>query len=141
MAILPFVSISAARRRRHEWESRGFPMTTVTQMPCEEGIVRSTPAAAVCTRRAAPWILAAMVIASSMAFINNTVVNVALPALQKDLGAGIVDAQWIVESYALLQAALLLVGGAAGDRYGRRRVFLLGVVLFAAASIWCGLAG
>ncbi len=76
-----------------------------------------------------------------MAFINGTVVNVALPALQKDLNATIIDAQWIVEAYALLQAALLLVGGAAGDRYGRRRVFLLGVVLFAAASIWCGLAG
>ncbi len=116
-------------------------MPTVTQMPCEEGIVRATPAAAVCTRQAAPWILAAMVIASSMAFINNTVVNVALPALQKDLNAGIVDAQWVIESYALLQAALLLVGGAAGDRYGRRLVFLLGIVLFAAASIWCGLAG
>jgi EmrB/QacA subfamily drug resistance transporter len=82
-----------------------------------------------------------MVIASSMAFINGTVVNVALPALQKDLNATIIDAQWIVEAYALLQAALLLVGGAAGDRYGRRLVFLLGIVLFAAASIWCGLAG
>jgi EmrB/QacA subfamily drug resistance transporter len=76
-----------------------------------------------------------------MAFIDGTVVNVALPALQKDLHASIVDAQWIIEAYALLLAALLLVGGAAGDRYGRRLVFLLGVVLFAAASIWCGLAG
>ena len=115
--------------------------TFTTQLPCEEGVIRATPSTAVCTRRAAPWILAAMVIASSMAFINNTVVNVALPALQKDLNAGIVDAQWVIESYALLQAALLLVGGAAGDRYGRRLVFLLGVVLFVAASIWCGLAG
>ena len=115
--------------------------TFTTQLPCEEGVVRATPPAAVCTRRAAPWILAAMVIASSMAFINNTVVNVALPAMQKDLNASIVDVQWIVESYALLQAALLLVGGAAGDRYGRRLVFLLGTVLFAAASIWCALAG
>ena len=66
-----------------------------------------------------------------MAFIDGTVVNVALPALQKELGASIVDAQWIIEAYALLLAALLLVGGAAGDRYGRRLVFLLGVVLFA----------
>ena len=72
-----------------------------------------------------------------MAFIDGTVVNVALPALQKDLHASIADAQWIVEAYALLLAALLLVGGAAGDRYGRRRVFLLGVVLFAAASVCC----
>ncbi len=76
-----------------------------------------------------------------MAFIDGTVVNVALPALQKDLNASITDAQWVVEAYALLLAALLLVGGAAGDRYGRRRVFLLGVVLFAAASVGCGLAG
>jgi EmrB/QacA subfamily drug resistance transporter len=76
-----------------------------------------------------------------MAFIDGTVVNVALPALQKELGASIVDAQWIIEAYALLLAALLLVGGAAGDRYGRRLVFLLGVFLFAAASAWCGLAG
>jgi EmrB/QacA subfamily drug resistance transporter len=76
-----------------------------------------------------------------MAFIDGTVVNVALPALQKDLHASIADAQWIVEAYALLLAALLLVGGAAGDRYGRRRIFLLGVVLFAAASVCCGLAG
>jgi EmrB/QacA subfamily drug resistance transporter len=82
-----------------------------------------------------------MVIASSMAFIDGTVVNVALPALQKDLHASIADAQWVVEAYALLLAALLLVGGAAGDRYGRRLVFLLGVVLFAAASVCCGLAG
>jgi len=114
--------------------------TFTTQLPCEEGIVRATQATAVCTRRAAPWILAAVVIASSMAFINGTVVNVALPALQKDLNAGIVDVQWVIEAYALLQAALLLVGGAAGDRYGRKLVFLLGVVLFAGASIWCGLS-
>ncbi|HLL27331.1 MAG TPA: DHA2 family efflux MFS transporter permease subunit [Xanthobacteraceae bacterium] len=115
--------------------------TFTTQLPCEEGVVNATRAVAVCTRRAAPWILAAMVIASSMAFINNTVVNVALPALQKDLDASLVDAQWVIEAYALLQAALLLVGGAAGDRYGRRLVFLSGIVLFATASIWCGLAG
>lgn len=76
-----------------------------------------------------------------MVFIDGTLVNVALPALQRELGASLADAQWVVESYALLLAALLLVGGAAGDRFGRRRVFTLGVALFAAASIWCGLAG
>ena len=75
-----------------------------------------------------------------MVFIDGTVVNVALPALQDAFGATAADAQWIVESYALLLAALLLVGGALGDRYGRRRVFAIGVVLFAAASAWCGLA-
>ena len=76
-----------------------------------------------------------------MVFIDGTVVNVALPALQRDLAANLSDVQWVVESYALFLAALLLVGGAAGDRFGRRRVFSLGVALFAAASVWCGLAG
>jgi len=76
-----------------------------------------------------------------MAFIDGTVVNVALPALQRDLGASLVDVQWVVEAYALFLAALLLVGGAAGDRFGRRRVFLLGVASFAVFSVWCGLAG
>ena len=65
----------------------------------------------------ARWILAATILGSSMAFIDGTVVNVALPVLQKDLGASLVDVQWVVESYALLLAALLLVGGAAGDRF------------------------
>lgn len=76
-----------------------------------------------------------------MAFIDGTVVNVALPALQQQLNASLVDMQWVIEAYALFLAALLLVGGAAGDRFGRRRVFLLGVALFALASLGCGLAG
>ncbi len=76
-----------------------------------------------------------------MAFIDGTVVNVALPALQRGLGAGLVDVQWVIEVYTLFLAALLLVGGAAGDRFGRRRVFLLGVALFAVSSVACGLAG
>ena len=84
--------------------------------------------------------LAATILASSMAFIDGTVVNVALPALQKAFGASLSDAQWVIEAYALFLAALLLVGGAGGDRFGRRRVFLIGVTLFAAASAWCGFA-
>jgi EmrB/QacA subfamily drug resistance transporter len=75
-----------------------------------------------------------------MVFIDGTVVNVALPALQRELDASLVDVQWVIEAYALFLAALLLVGGAAGDRFGRRRVFLLGVALFAVSSIWCGVA-
>src|SRR3954470_2557545 len=75
-----------------------------------------------------------------MAFIDGTVTNVALPALQRELGATAVDAQWIVESYSLLLAALILVGGSLGDHYGRRRVYALGVALFALASIACALA-
>jgi len=77
---------------------------------------------------------------SSMAFIDGTVVNVALPALQNSLNATLLDLQWVVESYALFLAALLLTGGSLGDRFGRRLIFCLGVGLFALASIGCGLA-
>jgi EmrB/QacA subfamily drug resistance transporter len=76
-----------------------------------------------------------------MAFIDGTVVNVALPALQTNLNATAADVQWVIESYALLLSALLLVGGSLGDHYGRRRVFVLGVVIFAGASGLCGFAG
>ena len=75
-----------------------------------------------------------------MAFIDGTVVNVALPALQTNLNATIVDVQWVIEAYSLLLSAFLLVGGSLGDHYGRRRVFLFGVALFAFASAWCGFA-
>ena len=73
-----------------------------------------------------------------MAFIDGTVVNVTLPALQRSLGATLANGQWIVEAYELMLAALLLIGGAAGDRFGRRRVFAIGVLVFIAASVICG---
>ena len=75
------------------------------------------------------WVLAATILASSMAFIDGTVVNVALPFLQKDLNATAIGIQWVVEAYALFLSALLLVGGSLGDRYGRRRIFDIGVTL------------
>lgn len=99
------------------------------------------PGSALCAKAARPWVLAATILASSMVFIDGTVVNVALPALQQEFKASASDVQWVVESYALFLAALLLVGGTAGDRFGRRRVFALGVALFALASVWCGLTG
>ena len=86
------------------------------------------------------WILAATVLASSMTFIDATVVNVALPALQADLHATITDVQWVIEAYALFLGALILVGGSMGDQFGRKRVFLFGVIFFAAASMLCGIA-
>jgi EmrB/QacA subfamily drug resistance transporter len=86
------------------------------------------------------WVLAATVLGSSMEFIDGTVVNIALPALQQGLGATGAQVQWVVEAYALFLSALLLVGGALGDRLGLRKLYMAGVVLFAAASIWCGLA-
>ena len=98
------------------------------------------PDAALCTPQARPWVLANSILASSMVFIDGTVVNVALPALQQAFESGVAGAQWVVEAYALLLTALLLLGGAMGDRYGRRRVFAGGVLVFGAASACCGLA-
>ncbi len=86
------------------------------------------------------WILAATILGSSMAFIDSTVVNVALPALQKSFGASVLGVQWVVEAYGLTLSALILVGGSMGDMLGRRRMFVLGVAVFAAASVYCGLA-
>jgi EmrB/QacA subfamily drug resistance transporter len=87
-----------------------------------------------------PWILAATILGSSLAFIDGTVVNVALPSLQRDFHAAAADLLWVVEAYALFLAALILVGGSLGDRLGRRRIFAAGIALFTLASIWCGLA-
>ncbi|MCA1579542.1 MAG: MFS transporter [Acidobacteria bacterium] len=86
------------------------------------------------------WVLAATILASSMAFIDGTVVNVALPFLQTSLNATAIGLQWVIEAYSLFLSALLLVGGSLGDRYGRRRIFNIGVVVFAIASAGCGLA-
>ena len=90
--------------------------------------------------RKMPWTLIAAILGSSIAFIDGTVVNIALPALQASLNATAPQVQWVVEAYALLLASLILVGGSLGDIFGRRRVFTLGVTLFAVASAWCGLA-
>src|SRR5678816_3494721 len=86
------------------------------------------------------WVLAATILASSMAFIDGTVVNVALPFLQTDLNATAIGIQWVVEAYSLFLSARLLVGGSLGDLYGRRRIFNIGVVIFAVASVFCGFA-
>jgi MFS family permease len=83
-------------------------------------------------------VLAATILGSSTAFIDSTVVNVALPALQSNLHATVVDVQWVIESYGLFLSALILVGGALGDSLGRRKMFLLGVLGFAVASAGCG---
>src|SRR5215467_6190293 len=83
------------------------------------------------------WTLVATILGSSLTFIDATVVNVALPALQADLQATITDVQWVIEVYALFLGALILVGGSLGDQFGRRRTFLAGVLLFTLASIVC----
>src|SRR5262249_40209480 len=93
-----------------------------------------------CLERAKPWVLAATILGSSMAFIDGSVVGVALPAIQADLNASVRDAQWVVNAYMLMLGALILVGGAAGDRFGRRRMFILGATTFTIASVACGFA-
>ena len=115
-------------------------MANVIGQPCDEGIIRSEEARAPCARSAGPFVLAATILGSGMAFIDATAVTVALPAIQGALGATGVDAQWVVEAYTLLLAALVLIGGSLGDHVGRRRVFSIGVGLFALASALCGLA-
>jgi EmrB/QacA subfamily drug resistance transporter len=111
----------------------------MANLPCEEGVMRGA-ASAPPQSRGGVWVLAATILGSSMVFIDGTVVNVALPALQTALNATVNDVQWVVEAYALFLAALLLVGGSLGDLYGRRKIFVVGVTLFAGASAWCGFA-
>src|SRR5258708_13243111 len=108
--------------------------------PCDEAAIRSGQAGIRCKAGTGPWILAATILGSSMAFIDSTVVNVALPALQASLHATIVDVQWVVESYGILLGALILVGGSFGDLFGRRRMFVASVAIFAMASVACGFA-
>src|SRR6184192_4085022 len=86
------------------------------------------------------WTLVATILGSSLTFIDATVVNVALPALQADLHATIADVQWVIEAYSLFLGGLLLVGGSLGDQFGRKRMFLVGIALFTLASIACSLA-
>jgi EmrB/QacA subfamily drug resistance transporter len=103
-----------------------------TPAPEPEGLsLRST---------AGRWVIAATVLGSGIVFIDSTVVNIALPVIGRDFGTGIAALQWTVIAYTLTLAAFLLIGGALGDRYGRRRIFVIGVTWFAAASLLCGLA-
>ncbi len=107
--------------------------------PRDHAIIQSK-AGALCPPESQPWVLAATILGSSLAFIDSTVVNVALPALQSSLRANIVGVQWVVESYGLFLGALILVGGSFGDVFGRRLMFVLGVTIFAIASAACGFA-
>src|SRR5947209_3607397 len=108
--------------------------------PCDEAVIRSGSVRIPCGEGARLWILAATILGSSMAFIDSTVVNVALPALQASFRATVVDVQWVVESYGLFLGALILVGGSLGDLFGRRLIFVAGVIIFAVASAGCGAA-
>src|ERR1700733_14095968 len=112
-----------------------------TRPPGDANIIRATPAFPVALlQKRKRLTLAATILGSSMAFIDGSVVNIALPAIQQALHADVASTQWIVNGYLLLLGALVLVGGAAADLYGRRRIFLTGIAVFTAASVACGLA-
>ncbi len=108
--------------------------------PCEGAIIGAIPAAPDCSKATQRWVLAATVLGSTMAFVDESVVTVALPTIERDLATSLAAMQWVVNAYTLCLSALLLIGGAAGDRFGRRRVFAIGTATFAAASLGCGFA-
>src|ERR1044072_644426 len=109
--------------------------------PCGEGAIRSTAATFECTGSAQPSVLAVTILASTISYVDESVVNVALPTIEADLKASAAITQWLVNAYMLSLTALVLVGGAAGDQLGRRRVFITGTTIFGAPSLWCGLSG
>src|SRR6516225_5165878 len=108
--------------------------------PCAEGVIRSASVAGKCPELSKPWVLAATIIGSGMAILDGSVVNVALPIIGTGLAASITVMQWVVNAYVMVTATLNLIGGSAGDRFGRRRIFAIGIIIFATGSIWCGLA-
>jgi EmrB/QacA subfamily drug resistance transporter len=112
----------------------------IMRNPGDEAVMRSTSAKVPCPEQARIWVLVATILGSSMAFIDSTVVNVALPAIQANFHASVVDVQWVIESYGLFLGALILVGGSLGDLFGRRLIFVAGTAIFAVASVLCGAA-
>lgn len=109
--------------------------------PCERGVIVSTPPVEdVCPKYYKPWILAATILGSSMVSIDGTALSVGLPVIQTDLAVPLFAVLWVVNAYSLGLAALMLIGGSAGDYYGRRRIFVIGIVLFTVASVLCGFA-
>src|SRR5262249_61278574 len=109
-------------------------MLSIASPPCDEGVIRGAPDTPGCASHAKRWVVAATVLGSSIASIEASVVNVALPAIQQGLDASVGEMQWIARVYTLFLAALTLAAGSAGDRYGRRRLFALGLAILAAAS-------
>ncbi|MCA6110727.1 MFS transporter [Bradyrhizobium cenepequi] len=116
-------------------------MIGFTRPPCDVGVIEATPAFdAALSEKGKRLTLAATVVGSSMALLDGSVVNIALPTIQQALHADAAATQWIVNAYLLLLGALVLIGGSAADLYGRRRMFVLGIAVFTAASIVCGLS-
>ena len=116
-------------------------MAIAHKPPCDEGVIRGAEThGQYVDKSTGRWVLLVTILGSSMAFIDSTVVNVALPTLQREFSATAASVQWVVQAYSLMLASLILVGGSLGDRLGRRRIFLVGTVLFTLASVWCGTA-
>src|SRR5215467_10144296 len=108
-------------------------------LPCDAAVIRTAASVPACAARRT-WVLIAAVLGSTLAYIDESVVNVALPTLESDLHATLAAMQWVINAYTLCMSALLLIGGAAADQFGRRRIFIIGVLVFAAASLGSGLA-
>ncbi len=123
-----------------ESEPKGVHVVAAQASPCDELLIRAQPSVVdrPCQRKRLA--LAATILGSSMAFIDGSVVNVALPSIQSELGASVAAMQWVVNAYLLFLGSLVLVGGSMGDKLGRRTVFIAGIALFTLASAACGLA-
>src|SRR5579862_2717888 len=115
-------------------------MSNPKSLPCDSGVIRASVSVPACARRKV-WVLTAAVLGSTLAFVDESVVNVALPRIESDLHASLAAMQWVINAYTLCMSALLLVGGAAADQFGRRRNFVIGISIFALASLGCGFAG
>ena len=116
-------------------------MVGFVRSPCDADVIRATPVfQAALSQSRKRLTLAASILGSGMALVDGSVVNIALPAIQEALHANAASTQWIVNAYLLLLGATVLVGGAAADLYGRRRIFLLGIAVFTTASIACGVS-
>ena len=115
---------------------------TLRPAPCERPLYanESTADAEACSRRRYRAIMTAAILGSSIAFIDGSIVSVALPSIREGLDASLAEMQWVVNGYALMLAAFILPAGSAGDVFGRKRVFLVGVAIYTLASLWCGLA-
>ena len=115
-------------------------MPEVIKKAPEQSILGEVSGGSFVSKSTGRWVLLVAIIGSGMAFIDSTAMNVVVPVLQQELNATIHQVQWVMEAYALFMSSLMLLGGALGDRFGRKRIFALGVVVFTGASIWCGLS-
>ncbi|MEM9927384.1 MAG: MFS transporter [Cyanobacteria bacterium P01_D01_bin.50] len=115
-------------------------MSNIVKQPCDAGVINTKRCSICCSYITERWVLVVTILGSSMVMIDGTAVNIALPVLQQAFDATAAQVQWVVESYALFLAALILVGASLGDRFGRRLIYAYGITLFALASGWCGLS-